>query len=138
MTSLAYVAVAVAVLGVTLLVILHARMRHPASAPYPPEALHRFRLDDAAVFATERLRRCTSLDGADLRRLLDWCATFVSAASRPMNGGGPRDGWLVPPNVFEVVAHLRRESDAQSVEVDDECLWEVVNLHDEYLRSLDR
>lgn len=136
MTTLAYVAVAVAILGLTLWLAWHSRVQQRAPAPYPPEAQRKFRLDDATSFASHRLRRCSGLDGADLRLLVDRCAAYVASQSRPMNGGGPRDGWLVPPNVFDVVSHLRREADAAHLDVDEECLWEVVNLHDEYLRTL--
>lgn len=138
MTNAAYIAGAVVVLLLCLwLVWLRHRDRKALSpAPFPPEVTRKFHIDDATAYASRRIKRCGGLDSDTLRRLVDWCAGYIASQSRPMNGGGPRDGWLVPPNVFDIVAHLRREADAVHIDVDDECLWEVVNLHDEYLRSL--
>lgn len=104
-------------------------------APLPPLALAApFDADAATEFASARVRRCDRLADEELRAMLRWCADYVARNATPMNGNSGYDGWFAPPNVFDVLSHLRRQAEAAGLDVDPACVLEVANLYDDFVR----
>ncbi len=132
-----YLAVAILLLGLAVFLVLRSRAeRSDELEPYRPDALSRtFDSDKAYEFARRRLDGCDDLDATQIRDVLGWCSEYVRSHVAPLNGGGPRDGWLMPPNMFEVVEHVQRRAGEHDLVVKDECLWEIVGAHDDFMRS---
>lgn len=131
-----YLLVALALLALAIYLVIRARRENRRRLePYRPTALAEpFDVEAAYRFVRGRISSCATLSPDQLRDLLRWCSEYVRAHVAPMNGGGPRDGWLMPPNMFETVEHVQRRAEEEGVSVPDECLWEIVGVHDEYLR----
>jgi len=98
-------------------------------------------LDLATDWVHTRLRSSRGLERSEVRRALGWVGEFVRRNARPLNGEGralgisDSTGWLVAPNMFDVVAHLRTRAGAAGLHIDTECAWELCSLHDDFLAS---
>ncbi len=129
---MAYLAVAFVLFAIATYLAVRTRRRRPRS--YPP---HTFAdpvdLTALTAFASVRMRRRHDLDDDRIRLILEWCVAYVRANLTPMNGGGPRDGWLMSPNMFDVVDYLRARVAEASIVIEDECLRELVGAHDDFL-----
>jgi len=137
----AQIVVAVVLLAgaVVLVVGVRARRRRVAEAGTRPGPVRAAGVNDDTVveravdWVHARASVC-HLERADVLTCVAAVHAYVRANAAPMNGGGVRSGYLVPPNMFDVVQALLRESRAAGLSVDDECAWEIVRLHDDFLR----
>lgn len=128
---------AAVVLVVVARVVRHRAGGGVADAPRPLLAagVH----DDAVVeraadWVHTRLSVC-ALGRAEVLTCVGAVHAFIRANAAPMNGGGTKTGYLVPPNMFDVVQALHRDASAAGIDVGDECAWELVRLHDDFLRT---
>ncbi len=135
--DLIYIVVVVLIAALAVWLVLRQRkMLSGANVePYRPGTMSTaFDTKAAANWASTQLKQCPGLSTENLESLLDWCSEYVRSHLSPLNGAGPDEGWLLPPNMFDVVAHVRARVEDASIVVDDECVWEVVRAHDEWVR----
>lgn len=137
-----HLVIAAVLLVVAVAVVAVARVRRRASVRIGagPEPLRAAEVHDDAVveraadWVHTRLSVC-HLARDEAVRCVAAVHAYVRANAAPMNGGGTQSGYLVPPNMFDVVQALLRAASSAGIDLGDECAWEIVRLHDDFLRS---
>ncbi len=93
-------------------------------------------VDTAAEWVERRVALPDAVDREGLRRILGWAAECLRTKQTSPNGHGD-DGpdWLAP-NAVEVAGHILREMEAAAMEVPVETLYDIIEAHEAYLRTL--